>query len=159
MWEEFILRRGFRNVIKGGKTTGFQFKITIPYYRGLWVSASFQGFAVRVDGVVYPKDKISLKIGDKTYRLADVDLYYDNFWYYGQPCTVVVEKAGGLPDGLHKVECGIFYENSYGTKEPPPPGYDFQWAGGFGLGRAQTTDTRDPMAGLRVCAMDLVLVI
>jgi hypothetical protein len=160
MWEHFLLRRGFRNVIRGGQVTGFQFKITIPYYRGIWVSAAFQGFAVRVDGVVYPNDKVTLKIGNKTYRFADVDLAYDDFWYYRDPATIIVEKPGGLTEGLHKVEVGIFYEKSYGTKETPPEGYKFQWSGGFSLppqaGNAPAADT--VMAGLTSCSLDMVLV-
>jgi len=179
MWEHFLLKRGFRNVFKGGRNTGFQFKITIPYYRGLWVSAAFQGFAVRVDGIAYPKGKISLKIGDKTFPLTDVDQAYEDFWYFGDPATVIVEKPGGLMPGLHKVECGIGYERSYGTKETPPPGYNFQYAAGFSM---QTTPTASPkagttpagmtmtgtspgtgsdpvMAGLTSCSLDMVLVI
>jgi hypothetical protein len=172
MWEQFLLKQGFRNVIQGSQVTGFQFKITIPYYRGLWVSASFQGFAVRVDGIVYPKDKISIKIGTKTYRLADVDQAYDDFWYYGDPATIIIEKPGGLADGLHKVEVGIYYEKSYGTKETPPEGYKFQWSGGFAMatmpGAAQAgmagggegaPDRDNVFAGLTTCSQDLVLVI
>jgi hypothetical protein len=179
MWEHFLLKQGFKNVYKGGQTTGFQFKIRIPYYRGLWVSAAFQGFAVRVDGIVYPKDKISLKIGDKTYPLTEVDQAYDDFWYFGDPATVIVEKPGGLTPGLHKVECGIGYERSYGTKETPPPGYNFQYSAGFFMQAAPTASSktgtppaettmattgaragRDPvMAGLSSCSLDMVLVI
>jgi hypothetical protein len=176
MWEHFLLKRGFRNVIKGGQVTGFQFKITIPYYRGLWVSAAFQGFAVRVDGVVYPKDKISLKIGSKTYLLTEVDQAYEDFWYFGDPATVVVEKAGGLAPGLHKVECGIGYERSYGTRETPPAGYNFQYSAGFSMqtmpaaspkaGTPAAGTTAPPsaggdsvMAGLTSCSLDMVLVI
>jgi hypothetical protein len=179
MWEHFLLKRGFRNVFRGGQITGFQFKITIPYYRGLWVSAAFQGFAVRVDGIVYPKDKISLKIGDRTYPLTEVDKAYDDFWYFHDPATVIVEKPGGLTPGLHRVECGIGYERSYGTKETPPAGYNFQYAAGFfmqatptaapkaGTTPAGTTSTamgagasNDPvMAGLTSCSLEMVLVI
>jgi len=173
MWEHFLLKRGFRNVVRGGQITGFQFKIVIPYYRGLWVSAAFQGFAVRVDGVVYPKNKISLKIGDRTFPLTEVDQAYDDFWYFHDPATVIVEKPGGLTPGLHKVECGIFYEKSYGTKETPPEGYNFQFSAGFfppsrgaapqggappaGMGASAG---KDPvMAGLMTCSLDMVLVI
>ncbi|MBN1340353.1 MAG: hypothetical protein JXA03_13570 [Bacteroidales bacterium] len=162
MWELFLHRQGFRNVIRGGQTTGFQFKIHLPYYRGLWVSASFRGFAVRVDGVHYPNDKITIKIGNKTYRFADVDQAYEDFWYYGDLATIIVEKPGGLTDGLHKVECGISYENSYGTYETPPAGYEFAYAGGFGTGFATSSQAKtstDPMAGLRSCSLDMVLVI
>jgi hypothetical protein len=179
MWEHFLLKQGFRNAVKADQITGFQFKIRIPYYRGLWVAAAFQGFAVRVDGVVYPKDKISLKIGDKTYPLTEVDQAYEDFWYFGDPATVIVEKPGGLTPGLHKVECGIGYERSYGTKETPPPGYNFQYAAGFFMQAAPTASAKagtsssetamtgtgsgagsDPvMAGLTSCSLDMVLVI
>jgi hypothetical protein len=179
MWEHFLLKQGFRNVLKAGQITGFQFKIRIPYYRGLWVSAAFQRFAVRVDGVVYPNDKISLKIGNKTYPLVEVDQAYEDFWYFGDPATVIVEKQGGLPPGLHKVECGIAYEKSYGTKETPPPGYNFQYAAGFSVqaapsasakagissagtsmtGKASGGGNDQVMAGLMSCSLDMVLVI
>jgi hypothetical protein len=176
MWEHFLLKRGFRNVIKGGQTTGFQFKIIIPYYRGLWVSAAFQGFVVRVDGVVHPKDKISIKIGDKTFPLTEVDQAYEDFWYFHDPATIIVEKPGGLTPGLHKVECGIGYERSYSTKETPPEGYKFQWAAGYMMQAPQAGAKtsapppemtmgmgggagKDPLfAGLTSCSLDMVLV-
>jgi hypothetical protein len=158
MWERFLLRQGFRNTVRGGRVTGFQFKITIPYYRGLWVSAAFQDFAVRVDGVVYPKDKIALKIGDRTYRLAEVDQAYDDFWYFRDPATVLIEQPGGLTDGLHKVEVGMVYERSYGTKETPPEGYNFPFSAGFNLPPAPRGP--DPVfSGMTKCALEMVLVV
>jgi len=143
------------------------------------VSAAFQGFAARVDGIAYPKDKISIKIGDKTIPLTEVDQAYEDFWYFHDPATIIVEKPGGLTPGLHKVECGIKYETSYGTRETPPPGYDFQYSAGFfGQAGAKTAAKapapsaeammtargpaagRDPvMAGLTSCSLDMVLVI
>lgn len=163
MWEQFLLRQGFKNVVQGGRITGFQFKIHLPYYRGIWVSQCFHDFAVRVDGVFYPLDKISVKIGDRTFSWPQVDNAVDVFWHYGAPATIIVEKPGGLEPGLHKVECGIRYERSYSLRPeddkegiitersalmPPPPGTG--------------VDPKDPMkrtAGeWHLCSLDMVLV-
>lgn len=116
MYVDFIKGFGFQNVYKGGQITGFQFKIHLPYYRGLWVSQAFQGFAVTVDGVEYPLDKVSIKIGDRVFPWAQINGAYDVFWYYGEPATILVDKQGGLTAGLHKVTCGIQYARSYNTK-------------------------------------------
>jgi hypothetical protein len=111
-----------------------------------------------VDGIVYPKDKISLKIGDRTYPLTEVDQAYDDFWYFRDPATVIVEKPGGLATGLHKVEVGIYYERSYGTKEQPPEGYRFPFSAGFA--QIPAPRNNDPVFnGLTACSLDMVLVI
>src|SRR5579871_4938118 len=100
MWEHFLLHRGFKNVSKEGRVTGFQFKMTIPYYRGLWVSSAFRDFALRVDGVLYPKEKITLKIEDRLIPLTEADNHYDDFWHYGTPATIIVDRPGGLTVGV-----------------------------------------------------------
>ncbi len=168
MWQQFLLQQGFRNVIKGGRVTGFQFKMHIPYYRGLWVSAAFRDLAVRVDGVVYPKDKITVKIEDKSIPLVDADKHYEEFWHYGRPATIIVEQAGGLAMGRHKVECGIRYDRSYSSPAEPPEGYKFEGAGGFGsaggFGRTPARPSNpdaDPVFGgfPTTCSLGMVLVI
>jgi hypothetical protein len=163
MWETFVLRQGFKNVARGGRITGFQFKIHLPYYRGIWVAQCFHDFAVRVDGIFYPLDKISVKIEDRIFPWAQVNNAVDVFWHYGAPATIIVDKPGGLETGLHKVECGIHYERSYSLRPeddkegiitersplmPSPPA-----AGGA---------PQDPMARPGVewhlCSLDMVLV-
>jgi hypothetical protein len=115
MWFNFIKGYGFQNVYKGSQISGFQFKMHLPYYRGLWVSQAFQGLKVNVDGVDYPLDKVSVKVGDRVFPWAQIDRAYDEFWYYGEPATIIVDKPGGLTVGLHKVTCGIHYTRSYST--------------------------------------------
>ena len=115
MWFNFIKSYGFQNVYKGGQITGFQFKIHLPYYRGLWVSQAFQGFAVTVDEVEYPLDKVSVKVNDRVFRWDQIDGAYDVFWHYGDPATIIVDKPDGLPAGMHKITCGIHFTRSYGT--------------------------------------------
>jgi hypothetical protein len=115
MWFKFIKKYGFRNITSGSQIIGFQFKIHLPYYCGLWVSQAFQDLAVRVDGVNYPKDKVNIKVGDRVFRWADIDGAYDTMWYVAEPATIMVEKPGGLTMGVHKVECDIHYMRSYST--------------------------------------------
>lgn len=118
MWEHFIEWLGFRNVYQGGQITGFQFKIHIPYYRGIWVSMT-DGFAVKVDGEDFPLDKISLKIEERVIPVTQLDKAYDLFWAYGDLATVIVDKPGGLIPGLHTVECGWAVRKSYGALIDP----------------------------------------
>ena len=33
---DVIQVRGFRNIVEGGKVTGFQFRVRSTYYRGMW---------------------------------------------------------------------------------------------------------------------------
>ena len=35
---DVIQVRGFRNIVEGGKVTGFQFRVRSTYYRGMWLS-------------------------------------------------------------------------------------------------------------------------
>ncbi|MBP1609228.1 MAG: D-mannonate dehydratase [Acidobacteria bacterium] len=163
MWDKFILRQGFKNVAQGGRITGFQFKIHIPYYRAIWVSQCFQDFSVRVDGVFYPLDKISLKIEDRIFTWAQVDKAVDVFWHYGAPATIIVEKPGGLETGLHKVECGIHYERSYSLR--PEDDKEGITAGGGAFATAPAKagrDAQNPMARTGIewhaCSLDMVLV-
>ncbi|MBN2524706.1 MAG: hypothetical protein JXB24_15655 [Bacteroidales bacterium] len=116
MWYNFIKGYGFQNVYKGGQITGFQFKIHLPYYRGLWASQAFQRFGVNVDGVDYAMDKVSIKLGDRVFPFSQINGAYDVFWYYGEPATIIVDKPGGLTAGVHKVTCGIHYSRSYSTE-------------------------------------------
>ena len=152
MYQQFIRREGFRNISRGSQITGFQFKIHIPYYRGLWVSQAFQDFAVRVDGVSYPLDNVSVKIGDRVLSWAQINGAYDVFWHYGKPATIIVDKPGGLTMGLHKVECDIHYQRSYWVK---PEDYD--------KGLINKPATPRMIGGSPVewhkCSMDMVLVI
>jgi hypothetical protein len=163
MWDKFVLRQGFKNVAQGGRITGFQFKIHLPYYRGIWVAQCFHDFAVRVDGTYYPLDTISVKIEDRIYPWAQVDNATDVFWHYGAPATIIVEKPGGLETGLHKVECGICYERSYSLRpEDDKEGIITARSALTSSPTAAGRDPQDPMArtGIEwhVCSLDMVLV-
>ena len=80
-------------------------------------------FSVKVDGVNYSLDDVTFKIGERIIPWSEVDSSDDLFWTYGTPCTVMVNKPGGLTVGLHNVECGFTVRKSYGDLDPDPNGY------------------------------------
>ena len=49
MEKQVIQSVGFRNIVSDGKVTGFQLKIRLPYYRGVYLSQVKVGSLV-VDG-------------------------------------------------------------------------------------------------------------
>ena len=124
LWDQFIVREGFKNLYHNGSCTGIQFKILIPYYRGVFLSC-LNDFMVKVDGEDFPKDRISLKVGDRVIPWSSIDNAYDVFWNFGDKLTVMVDKSGGLKDGLHKVECGLSIRKSYIPRVDPEGIYDF----------------------------------
>ena len=70
--KDMIQSHGFRNVVAGGEVTGFQLRIRIPYYRGIWASL-LEGADVTVDGEEFSRDGILWTIGDRTLTLAELE--------------------------------------------------------------------------------------
>jgi hypothetical protein len=167
MYNEFLTNFGFGNIYHGNEAVGFQFKFTCPYYRGIWLSMISSAFMVKVDGVEYPLDKVSIKVADRVVPWSLVDTCYDLFWPYGSYGTVIVEKEGGLTMGLHKVEVGLAIRRSYQDEDPavqhlygwgmqrsaPPPEQQSQAPAGGAM-----APPAGGMNALQSCSMDMVLV-
>ena len=56
MEKQVIQSVGFRNILEDGKAVGFQFKIRLPYYRGVFLSQIKAGLLI-VDGETFTKDQ------------------------------------------------------------------------------------------------------
>ncbi len=54
MEREVIQSVGFRNLVEDGEITGFQLKIRLPYYRGVFLSQLRPG-TLTVDGETFTK--------------------------------------------------------------------------------------------------------
>ncbi|MBN1158782.1 MAG: hypothetical protein JXA61_05330 [Bacteroidales bacterium] len=163
MYQEFLTSLGFGNIYRGPEAVGFQFKFTIPYYRGVWLSQISGGFMVKVDGVEYPLDKVSIKVQDRVIPWSEVDYSYDLFWPYGSYATVIVEKPGGLTVGLHKVEVGLSIRRSYMDEDPAVQHlYDFgdrrMQAPPPEAEKGSEEGSYNPMQPLQTCSLDMVLV-
>src|SRR6478736_5421885 len=87
---DLIQSTGFRNVREGGKVTGFQLRVRIPNYRGLYASL-IDGISVRVGDLVdVPHDVPLWTFGGQTYTLAQLWDSDDVRWPLEQAALVTV---------------------------------------------------------------------
>jgi hypothetical protein len=107
-----IQTKGFRNVVQGGETTGFQVRVRSPYYRGIWLSL-LEKASVAVDGQEYQPEKVRWTFGGQSYASTDLAQHPDKRWLYEEPATLTVDKPGGLEPGLHEVQVSITWRWSY----------------------------------------------
>lgn len=112
MDKEAIQSRGFRNVIQGDNTIGFQVTIRLMYYRSVWLS-QLRAAKVTVDEEVFSGDQITWTIGGKVYEQADLAVHGDICWHLLEPAILTVKKPGGLAQGYHDVEVQYSYSSSY----------------------------------------------
>lgn len=110
--KEMIQSRGFKNLSKDGKVTGFQIRVRTPYYRGIWASL-LEGADVIVDGEEFSKQKILWTIGKRTFTLAELEAASDVRWPFEEAATLMVPKAGGLEPGIHDVGVHLAFRASY----------------------------------------------
>lgn len=122
-----IMGTGFKNSVAGGRITGYQVKVRIPYYRGTYLSA-VDYLKLTVDGQDVPRDDVRIVVNGKTFTMPEMEDAGDTRWYFGDPATLMVAKSGGLAPGLHTVTVGITIRKSYFGATDPEHLYDF-----FGL--------------------------
>jgi hypothetical protein len=109
---EVVQERGFRNVRRGGQVVGFQVGYRSCYYRSVWLSMSL-GFDVSVDGEKFPRDRITVTIGGRTYTQEAMTKIGDVQWPISEAAILTVAKPGGLKPGVHEVEIGWGHAASY----------------------------------------------
>ena len=71
MEKQVIQSVGFRNIKENGEITGFQFKIRLPYYRGVYLSQLMPG-TLYVDGEKFEKDQIIWVLKGEEYTLDEI---------------------------------------------------------------------------------------
>lgn len=112
MEKEVIQSVGFRNIKKDGKITGFQMKIRLPYYRGVFLSQLRPGTLI-VDGERYEKEEIIWNIKGEDYTYEEMKTNYDIHWAVTTPAVLKVKKEGGLSQGFHDITYGFCFTSSY----------------------------------------------
>ena len=100
-----ILERGLRNVVKNGKTIGFQLLFKSSYYRGIYL-ALIDDLEVTVDQEVFGRDKIEFTTpdGTHTYSVEELSKATDIHWQWLEPAKLTVARPGGLKPGVHDVK-------------------------------------------------------
>ena len=109
---EVIQSVGFRNIKEGDKVTGFQFKIRLPYYRGVFLCQLRLGTLI-VDGEKFTTDDYVWNIGGKDYTYDDIKKNKEIHWAVTEPAVIKVKKEGGLAQGYHDLTYGFCFTSSY----------------------------------------------
>ena len=100
MEKQVIQSVGFRNIVENGEVTGFQLKIRLPYYRGVYLSQIKPGHLI-VDGETFGEDEIMWRVNGEDYTYADMHVEMNKFWHPMEPAVLIVKKPGGLSQGFH----------------------------------------------------------
>lgn len=112
---EYIQYRGFRNIYDAsGNAAGFEFRVRLNYYRGVWLS-QLRGGRVVVDGEVFPSQSgaVTWIFGGKEYTPQEMAKDNKHFFEMTEPVTIRVKKPGGLAQGYHDIEFRYGYSSSY----------------------------------------------
>ena len=130
MEKQVIQSVGFRNTFEDGKMTGFQFKIRLPYYRGVFLSQLMPG-TLYVDGEKIEKDQITWVLNGEEYTNEEMAGDFRTHWNPTVPMTLKVKKDGGLSQGYHDLKYGFCFTSSYmppvlqDTLDPDREGFVF----------------------------------
>lgn len=113
MEKQVIQSVGFRNIIdKNGNITGFQFKVKLPYYRGIFLSQIRPG-TLYIDGEKIDKENIVWNIKGEDFTNEEMAQDFQTHWSTTVPAVLKVKKEGGLARGYHDLKYGFCYTSSY----------------------------------------------
>lgn len=112
MERQVIQSVGFRNTVEDGKVTGFQFKVRLPYYRGIFLSQLRPG-TLTVDGETFSKDEVIWNFNGEDFTWEEMTTNYKIHWAVTKPATLKVKKEGGLAQGYHDLTYGFCFTSSY----------------------------------------------
>jgi sugar phosphate isomerase/epimerase len=107
-----IQGRGFRNVVDGGRVTGFQLQLRQPNYRGT-AGSLLDGVEVVVDGERVPDHVPLWTIQGRTLTLDELRASTDVRWQLDEPAVITVPRPGGLTTGVHRIEVVVHLRRPY----------------------------------------------
>lgn len=112
MEREVIQSVGFRNIVENGEAVGFQFKIRLPYYRGVFLSQLRPG-TLTVDGETFTKEQITWCFNGEEYTADEMAVDFKTHWNPTETAVLKVKKPGGLKQGYHDLKYGFCFTSSY----------------------------------------------
>lgn len=110
-----------KNVLTAdGNRPGFEFKMHIPYYRGVALSM-VDDLYVKVGGDLFPKERLVFSVDGHSYTWPQIETVTTFRWEYGHKATVFVPLDFGVFGG-HSVdlEVGCAIRMSYMGRHARP---------------------------------------
>jgi hypothetical protein len=77
---------------------GLGIALTVPWYRSLWLS-SVSDIAVSVDGREILKEDLRVELGERTYRVEELQDQWDVLWFIQDRLVVVVPLDEPVVEG------------------------------------------------------------
>ena len=116
MYDKQILsNNNARSVWEHGRKYGYQFQVTINYYRGLPLCCVDQ-ITMVIDGEQVPYDQMYVQHRGREYPYLDIlkdNFPTDFYWLFGEPITVVVKNGKGIEQGIHHYKLTLGTRRSY----------------------------------------------
>ena len=84
MEKQVIQSVGFRNIYDNGKAVGFQLKLRLPYYRGVFLSQIKPG-SLTVDGETFAKEQVIWRINGEDYTAEGMRQNWHTHWHPLEP--------------------------------------------------------------------------
>jgi len=103
---------GFRNTGPAGARDGFEFRLRLPYYRGIPASLC-DGVAVSVDGESFGFEGNRIELDGRELSLGALREAVDVRWRIDQAAIVRVPRPGGLAVGVHAITVDVRLRQSY----------------------------------------------
>jgi hypothetical protein len=107
-----IVGEKFKNLQEGGKVTGWQLGLRLPYYRGVVLSLVGE-MDITVDGEKVPVENMQVSVGGKTFPVSQLENEPVNKWEFGEVGLLSVAKSGGLKPGQHVIHYKQHMKISY----------------------------------------------
>ena len=92
MEKQVIQSVGFRNIEENGEIVGFQLKIRLPYYRGVYLSQIKPGHLI-VDGESFGEDEIMWRVNGEDFTYTDMRKDCNHHWHPMEPATLIVRRV------------------------------------------------------------------
>lgn len=112
MEKQVIQSVGFRNIKENGEIVGFQLKIRLPYYRGVFLSQLRPG-TLFVDGERFERQDIIWNINGEDYTMDEMAVDFKTHWNPTKCAVLKIKKPGGLAQGYHDLKLGFCFTSSY----------------------------------------------
>lgn len=109
---EVIQSIGFRNIKENGEVVGFQFKVRLPYYRGIFLSQLRPG-TLYVDDMRFEKEELVWNINGKDHTYEEMKSDMETHWSVAEPAIIKVKLKDGLKQGFHDLTLGFCFTSSY----------------------------------------------
>ncbi|MFG6279685.1 DUF6379 domain-containing protein [Microbacterium sp. 5K110] len=116
---DLIQSIGVRNVTENGVTTGFQFRLRMPNYRGVWGSL-IDGVDVSVDSLSWDREVPRWTLQGRDFTIAELRMSTDVRWQLDEAAIITVPHSGGLAVGVHTLAVDIALHAPYIPAEFQP---------------------------------------